>query len=194
MSANTQRLKDPCAHTGLGSTRAQYVVWISGPCRLKQRTAPRWCRPLRLVGLLQPRVSVGFAFTSTSVINDDVLAASVVTAKHSRWCGQDIEAGDVLIHGPQALHTASNPEGFAVTFAVVPTQDVGVASSSLGSAHRPLDREVCPAASDTGNSPTRPDRCWSIQGYPKESPLRATPSCFHARCRCRRNRRLLPPS
>jgi len=78
-------------------------------------------------------VSVGFAFTSTSVINDDVLAASVVTAKHSRWCGQDIEAGDVLIHGPQALHTASNPEGFAVTFAVVPTQDVRAASLSLGS-------------------------------------------------------------
>ena len=73
-------------------------------------------------------ISVGFAFTSTSVINDDVLVASVVTAKHSRWCGQDIGAGDVLIHGPQALHTASNPEGFAVTFAVVPTQDVRAAS------------------------------------------------------------------
>jgi len=78
-------------------------------------------------------VSVGFAFMSTSVINDDVLVASVVTAKHSRWCGQDIEAGDVVLYGPQALHTASNPQGFAVTFAVVPAEDVGPAASLLGS-------------------------------------------------------------
>ena len=83
-------------------------------------------------------VSVGFAFTSTSVINDDVLAVSVVTAKHSRWCGQDIEAGDVVLHGPQALHTASNPEGFAVTFAIVPVEEVDPVASLLGSRIEPL--------------------------------------------------------
>ena len=83
-------------------------------------------------------VSVGFAFTSTSVINDDVLAVSVVTAKHSRWCGQDIEAGDVVLHGPQALHTASNPQGFAVTFAIVPVEEVDPVASLLGSRIEPL--------------------------------------------------------
>jgi len=79
------------------------------------------------------RVSVGSPFMSSSVINEDALAVSLVIAKGSVWCGDEIEAGDVLIHGPEALHTASNPEGFAVTFAVVPVQEVGVASSSLGS-------------------------------------------------------------
>jgi len=79
------------------------------------------------------RVSVGIPFMSYSVINEDVLAASVVNAKGSVWCGTEIEAGDVLIHGPEALHTASNPEGFAVTFAVVPVQEVGVAASAMGS-------------------------------------------------------------
>jgi len=79
------------------------------------------------------RVSVGSPFMSSSVINEDALAASVVIAKDSVWCGNEIETGDVLIHGPEALHTASNPAGFVVAFAVVPVQEVGVASSSLGS-------------------------------------------------------------
>ena len=79
------------------------------------------------------RVSVGIPFMSSSVVSEDALVASVVTAKGSVWCGTEIEAGDVLIHGPEALHTASNPAGFVVAFAVVPVQEVGVASSSLGS-------------------------------------------------------------
>ena len=79
------------------------------------------------------RVSVGSPFRSSAVINGDALAVSLVIAKGSVWCGNEIEAGDVVIHGPEALHTASNPVGFAVAFAVLPVNDVSVASSSLGS-------------------------------------------------------------
>ena len=142
-------------------------------------------------------VSVGFAFMSTSVINDDVLVAGVVTAKHSRWCGQDIEAGDVVLYGPEALHTASNPQGFAVTFAVVPAEDVGPAASLLGSGIEHLTGRFVrlpptPATRRLGLTVAGAFRAAFTSHLFAPPPLASL--CFPARRRGRRCRRLVPRS
>jgi AraC family ethanolamine operon transcriptional activator len=70
---------------------------------------------------------------SSTVVDDDTLVATVVTrsAPGARWCGQFLDAGDVLIHGPETLHTAFNPEGFSFAFAAVPVVDVRRASEDM---------------------------------------------------------------
>lgn len=72
---------------------------------------------------------------SNAEIPHDRIAASVVTrsVNGARWCGTPIEAGDLLIHGPETAHTATNPAGTAFTFATVPIDDVRAASESMGS-------------------------------------------------------------
>lgn len=80
-------------------------------------------------------VSIGFPMLSYTRVPDDRFTASVVTRSPAgaSWCGQPIDCGDVLIHGPETSHTAFNPDGLEFTFALLPIEDVRYASEGMES-------------------------------------------------------------
>ena len=80
-------------------------------------------------------VSVGFPVLSRTEVPDNTLVASVVKRSPggARWCGQSLDCGDVLVHGPETAHTALNPDGLEFTFALLPIEDVRYASEGMDS-------------------------------------------------------------
>ncbi len=67
----------------------------------------------------------GFPLLTSTTIGDSLVCAVAIRSAPSgaRWCGIDLEPGMVIVYGPQAEHTAINPEGSDFAFTVV---EVGV--------------------------------------------------------------------
>jgi AraC-like DNA-binding protein len=66
----------------------------------------------------------GFPVLTSTTIGDSLVCAVTIrlAPPGARWCGVDLEPGMVIVYGPQAEHTAVNPEGSDFAFAVVGTE------------------------------------------------------------------------
>jgi AraC-like DNA-binding protein len=76
---------------------------------------------------------IGFSVLSRTALPDDKIGVGVVehAPLGARWCGIDLERGDVVVYGPEAEHVAVNPAGMRFSFAVVSTEDVARTSDRV---------------------------------------------------------------
>lgn len=71
--------------------------------------------------------------TWATISVDHVLAAAVKAApREAKWCGIDIRPGMMVMYGPGALHTGSNPAGLQFAFTLIRTEQLEEWSDQLG--------------------------------------------------------------
>ena len=75
----------------------------------------------------------GFPLLTSTTIGDSLVCAVVIRSAPpgARWCGIDLESGMVIVYGPQAEHTAINPEGSDFAFTVVEEDTVRRVASEM---------------------------------------------------------------
>jgi AraC-like DNA-binding protein len=78
-------------------------------------------------------LKLGFPVLSRTALSDDVVGVAAVrkAPPGARWCGSDVESGDVLVYGPGAEHVAVNPAGMEFAFAILPTSELHRSAVSL---------------------------------------------------------------
>lgn len=69
---------------------------------------------------------IGFPLLGRTHTSDDRVTICTITSAppNSRWCGLDLEAGSVLLYGPDTPHTAVSPAGLAFSFATFSVNDL----------------------------------------------------------------------
>lgn len=103
------------------------VIRVGGEAaatEIRSSVAPEW---------VATSMRIGFPVLSRTTLPDDQIAVGVVehAPPGSRWCGIDLERGDVVVYGPEAEHTAVNPAGMRFSFAVMSTEDLAQESDLL---------------------------------------------------------------
>jgi len=80
------------------------------------------------------RCRIGFPMLSSATLDEGMtIVAYVRTAPPgSRWCEIDLEPGQVLLYGPEALHTARNQPGLEFLFAVTALERIHEHAEHLG--------------------------------------------------------------
>ncbi len=75
----------------------------------------------------------GFPLLTSTTIGDSLVCAVTIRSAPpgARWCGIDLEPGMVIVYGPQAEHTAINPEGSDFAFTVVKTEALERVASEM---------------------------------------------------------------
>jgi AraC family ethanolamine operon transcriptional activator len=75
----------------------------------------------------------GFPLLTSTTIGDSLICAVTIRSAPpgARWCGIDLESGMVIVYGPQAEHTAINPEGSDFAFAVVEAEALERVASEM---------------------------------------------------------------
>ena len=70
-------------------------------------------------GVIGTAVEVGFPMLSKTELGERTLIAANIRSAPpgTTWRGFELEAGDVLLYAPEALHSAANPMGTAFAFA-----------------------------------------------------------------------------
>ncbi len=85
-------------------------------------------------GYAATAVRAGFPTFSRAVLDRGAVMAAVVSVAPpgSRWCEHEVRAGDVLIYGPGARHTAVDPAGVRFAFAVLDERALRRAAEVMG--------------------------------------------------------------
>lgn len=104
--------------------KAVRVAGETMPTEIQSSVTPGW---------VATSMKIGFSVLSRTTLPDDQIGVGVIeyAPRGARWCGIDLEGGDVVVYGPEAAHTAVNPAGMRFSFAVMSTEDLARTSDSL---------------------------------------------------------------
>jgi AraC-like DNA-binding protein len=138
-------------------------------------------RPNRLAtaydrGAAMISADVGFPVSGRATVPEDSVIAVLVTRAPAgmRWCGHDLEAGDVLVYGPGAEHVAVTPGGARFRLVTASFEYIESAAEAAGRHVPPLARgsiavvrdEIQAASLHTSMAALQPvpDRAESAEG------------------------------
>jgi AraC-like DNA-binding protein len=81
-------------------------------------------------------LAIGFPVFSRTTLAADRIGVAVIdrAVPGMRWCGIDLNTGDVLVYAPEADHIAVHPEGAEFSFAVIPTDELHASETEVQSA------------------------------------------------------------
>ena len=101
--------------------------------RIRGEVSPTEIRSSAAADWVATSMRIGFSvFSRTALPSDQIGVGVIETApRGARWCGIDLEQGDVVVYGPEAEHVAVNPAGMRFSFAMMSTDDLARAFGRL---------------------------------------------------------------
>ena len=101
--------------------------------RVDGETSPTEIRSSVMADWVATSMRIGFSVLSRTTLPNNQIGVGVIeyAPPGTRWCGIDLERGDVVVYGPEAEHVAINPAGMRFSFAVVSTEDLARTSDRL---------------------------------------------------------------
>ena len=125
--------------------------------RVGDHASPTEIRAATTADWVATSMRIGFSVYSRTVLPANMIAVGAVECAPSgaRWCGMDLECGDVVVYGPEAEHVAVNPAGMRFSFAVISIDDLARASDRLDVEIKVTDGSVQRVASSVATQRVR---------------------------------------
>jgi AraC-like DNA-binding protein len=98
----------------------------TSPTEIRGAASPNWAGS---------SLHIGFPVFSRTTLSIDVIGVAVIeeAPPGMRWCGIDLDRGDILVYGPAADHIAVHPAGARFSYVVLSAEELSRTANNLDS-------------------------------------------------------------